>query len=59
MVQRRKDQDKTWIFVVPNQLSKISSSELITSRRRDITGGIQSRFVYQLASLDYYEPVED
>jgi hypothetical protein len=59
MVQRRKDQDKTWIFVVPNQLSEISSSELITSRRRDITGSIQSRFVYQLASLDYYEPVED
>jgi len=32
---------------------------LVTSQGRDIIGGIQSRFVYQFAFLDYYEPVED
>ncbi len=31
----------------------------MTSRRKDIIGGIQSRFVYESTSLDYYEPMED
>ncbi len=31
----------------------------MTSQRRDIIGGIQSKFVYQFTSLDYHEPVED
>ncbi len=30
----------------------------MTSRRRDVTGSIQPRFVYQSASPDFYEPVE-
>ncbi len=29
------------------------------SRGRDVTRGIQPRFVYQSTFLDYYEPVED
>jgi len=31
----------------------------VTNRIRDITRGIQFGFVYQFASLDYYEPMED
>ncbi len=31
----------------------------MTNRIRDITRGIQFGFVYQFASLDYYEPMED
>jgi len=38
---------------------KISSPKLITNQGRDIIGGIQSRFVYQFVSPDYYEPMED
>jgi len=30
----------------------------MTSTGRDVTGGIQPRFVYQFAFVDYYESVE-
>ncbi len=30
----------------------------MTGRRRDVTGNIQPRFVYQSASPDFYELVE-
>jgi hypothetical protein len=46
-------------FVVLDQLSEISILELVTSRGKDIKGGIRSKFVYQFASLGYYELVED
>jgi hypothetical protein len=31
----------------------------VTNQGRDVTRGIQSRFLYQFASLDYYELVEN
>ncbi len=31
----------------------------MNNQGRDVTGGIQPKFVYQSTSLDYYEPVED
>jgi len=40
-------------------LQEISSPKSMTSQRRDIIGGIQSKFVYQFTSLDYHELVED
>jgi hypothetical protein len=30
----------------------------VTNLGRDVIGGIQPKFVYQSASLDYYKPVE-
>jgi hypothetical protein len=30
----------------------------VTSRGKDVTGGIQLKFVYKTTSLDYYELVE-
>jgi len=53
------DQKEAWTFVVLDQLSEISSLELVTSQGKDIKGGIRSKFVYQVASLSYYELVED
>ncbi len=46
-------------FYSCDQLLEISSLELVTNQGREITGGIQSRFVDQSASLNYYELVED
>jgi len=37
VVKSRRDKDKAGTFVVPDQLPKISSSELVTSQGRDIT----------------------
>ncbi len=31
----------------------------MNNQTRDIIGGIQSQFVYQFESLDYYEPMEN
>jgi hypothetical protein len=31
----------------------------MTSQGKDITRGIQPKFMYQFASPNYYEPVED
>jgi hypothetical protein len=47
MVQSRRNQDGVGIFVVPNQPQEISSLELMISQRRDVTRGIQPKFVYQ------------
>jgi hypothetical protein len=59
VVQSCKDQDGVGISIVLNQSHEISSPKLLTSQGKDIIGGIQSRFVYQSTSLDYYQPVED
>jgi hypothetical protein len=59
MVQSQRNQDGTWTFAVLDQLQEISSPELMTSRIRDVIGGIQPRFVYQFASPNYYEPMEN
>jgi hypothetical protein len=45
--------------VVLDQLSKISSLEVIISQGRDIIRGVQSRFVYLSTFPYYYEPMED
>jgi hypothetical protein len=58
MVQSRRNQDGVGTFVVPNQPQEISSMEFMISQRRDVTRGIQPKFVYQYAFLDYYELVE-
>ncbi len=59
LVQNHRDQNTTKIFVKLDQLLEISSPKLVTSQGRDITGGIQSKFVYQSASPNYYEPLEN
>ncbi len=46
------------ISIVPDQLQEISSPKSVTSWRRDVTRGIQPKFMYQSASPDYYELVE-
>ncbi len=58
MVQSCKDQDKAWTSIVLNQSHGISSLKSVTSWRKDITGVIQPKFVYQSTSLDYYEPTK-
>ncbi len=58
MVQSCRDQDKVGISIVLDQPQEISSLKSVTSWGRDVTWGIQPRFVYQSASLDYYEPME-
>jgi hypothetical protein len=58
VVQSHRNQDKTWTFVVLKQPQEISSLELVTSQGRDVTKGIQPKFVYQFSSPNYYEPME-
>jgi hypothetical protein len=59
MVQGCRNQDEARTSIVPNQLHGISSlKQVITSRKRDVTRGIQPRFVYQLAFPNHYEPME-
>jgi hypothetical protein len=53
------DKKEARTFVVVDQLSEISSLELVISQGKDIKGGIRSKFVYQIAYLGYYELVED
>jgi hypothetical protein len=57
VVQIHKDQDGVGAYVILDQ--PLSSSKLVTSKGRDIIRGIQSRFVYQFASPNYYEPMEE
>jgi hypothetical protein len=56
---QHRDQNRARTFVAPDQPSKILSPKLVTNQRRDITRGIQSKFVYQSTSPNYYEPVEN
>jgi hypothetical protein len=58
MVQSQGDQDKVGIFVILDKSQEISNPESMSSRGRDVIGGMQRRFVYQITSLDYYELVE-
>jgi len=58
MVQSCKNQNRAGTFVVLNQLQEILSPKSMTSQRRDVTWGIQPKFVYQFASPNYFEPVE-
>ncbi len=46
VVQSHGDQDGTWNSIIPYQLHEISSPNSMTSRGRDVTRGIQPRFVY-------------
>ncbi len=46
-------------FIILNQSQEISSPKSMNNQGRDVTGGIQPKFVYQSTSLDYYEPVEE
>ncbi len=59
VVQSKKDQDEAWTFVVPDQPLEISNLESVNSRRRDVTRGIQPKFVYESRFLNYYEPMKD
>jgi hypothetical protein len=58
MVQSCRYQDGARISVVLDQPQEISSLKSVTNRKRDVTGGIQPRFVYQSTSPNYYEQVE-
>jgi len=42
-------------FCFSNQSQEISSLELMTSQRKDVTRSTQPKFVYQFTSLNYYE----
>jgi hypothetical protein len=59
VVKNKKNQFGIGTPAVLNQPQEISSLELVKNKRRDVTGGIQPKFVYQSAFLDYYELVED
>ncbi len=58
VVQSRRNRNKVGTSVVLDQLQEISSPKLMTSKGRDVIGGIQPRFVYQSAFVDCYESVE-
>ncbi len=59
VVQNHRDQNKTKTSIVHDQLLETSSLESVINWRKDIIRGIQSKFVYQSTSPDYYEPMED
>ncbi len=59
VVQSRKYQDEAKTFVILGQPHEISSPVTMTSGRRDIIGGIQSRFVYQSTFPNYYESMKN
>jgi hypothetical protein len=59
MVQSHRNQDGAGTSAILDQLQGISSPKSVTSRGRDVIGGIQPMFVYQLMFPDYYELVED
>jgi hypothetical protein len=59
VVQSWRDQDGVGTSTVLDQLHEISSPESVNSQIKDVTWGIQPRFVNQSASPDYYELVED
>jgi hypothetical protein len=58
VVQNHRDQDGARILVVPNHPWEILSPESMTNQGRDVTRGIQPKFVHQFSSADYYELVE-
>ncbi len=58
VVQNHRNQDGAWTSIIIYQPQEISSLESVTSQGRDVTRGIEPRFVYQITSLNYYEPVE-
>jgi hypothetical protein len=45
VVQSCKDQDETWTSIVLDELLEISNPKSIINQRKDITRGIESRFV--------------
>jgi hypothetical protein len=59
VAQSCKDQNRAETSTILDQPQGIPSLELMTSWKKDVTWGIQPRFVYQSTSLDYYELVED
>ncbi len=58
IIQSHKDQDGARTSILPNKSQEFSSPKSMTSRGRDVTRGIQPKFVYQSTSPNYYEPVE-
>jgi len=58
VVQSGRDQNGVGISVVPDQPQEFSSQQSMIIQGKDVTGGIQPKFVYQSTSPDYYEPVE-
>jgi len=59
VVQSQRDQNRTRISIIPDQLQEISNPESLTNQGRDVTWGIQPRFVYQSTFPNYYELLED
>jgi hypothetical protein len=59
MVQNHMDQNGVGTSIAFDQPSEISNPKLVTNQGRDITRGIQSKFVYKSTSPNYYEPMED
>jgi len=58
VVQSWKDKKGTRTYIILDQPQEISSLELVINRGKDVTRGIQPKFMYQSASLDYYELME-
>jgi hypothetical protein len=46
MVQSQRNQDRARTSTIPDQAQEISSLESMIIRRRDVTKGIQPKFVY-------------
>jgi hypothetical protein len=46
MVQSQRNQDRARSSTIPDQAQEISSLESMIIRRRDVTKGIQPKFVY-------------
>jgi hypothetical protein len=58
MVQSRREQDIVGTSIVLDQPHEISSPKSITNQGRDVTRGIQPKFVCQFTSPNYYESME-
>ncbi len=59
MTQSQRDQDEVRTSVVLDQPQEISSLKSMNSWGKDVTRGIQPRFMYQCTFPNYYEPMED
>jgi hypothetical protein len=46
VVQSGRDQNGVGIYIVPDQPQEISSQESMISQGKDVTRGIQPKFVY-------------
>ncbi len=46
VVKSRRNQNGARTSLISNQPQEISSPELVTSQKRDVTRGIQPKFVY-------------